>query len=1206
MSKLLRLFLVPLLLWVVAWLLFPLSSGLTGIALAQEFAETEVSYLPLISLGDSKHLTINIINNDAAGTEVRVIAYSSDGKFLGEGSAITWLGAGEAVDIDPEVLPKGAASLQLESTGNIGATLIYNSDDGKKTEIFPASQGQTPQINFPSVNNEDISRKVIVLFNAHKTLSRFYAVALNKEGAEIGLSPQQELLPMELKTFSMEDFFKDECLKNTSVVRIITDNDIIGAQVISSHLGDVSILPAVTLNVGIESSATIDEESTEIIGSRLASAAVALSGANPLPVPFKAQVPPGSWASTNNCGQTSSLMAMSYIKGTIPTEQGIKDIDNWLLNKYGDPINNYNGTVTNITKLEALVKEFGGLSGSYKASGWGLTQLKQQIDSGLPVIAAVTAGYLSNRGYNFAGGHFVVVVGYTNTHIICNDPGTSSGLNKYYTNSEFANAFSSQSGSVVIVVPTSACISTISSTQWKGEYFNNKTLSGSPSMVRDDGSGSLNFDWGAGSPGSSCGIGVDNFSARWTRTVSFGSGTYRFTVTSDDGFRLYVDGVLKLDKWFGQATTTYTVDVPLTAGNHVIKMEYFEIGGVATAKLSWQVVSATGAVSGKLHVGSAGGTPLAGATVSCGGKTTTTDVNGFYILSGITPGNQIVSFSKTGYQPFSKAVNILANSCINAGDNWLVPNSCLSTVSSTQWKGEYFSNKTLSGSPSMVRDDGSAGLNFGWGTGGPSSSCGIGVDNFSTRWTRTVNFSSGNYRFTVTSDDGVRLYVDGVVRLDKWFGQASTTYTVDVPLTAGNHVIKMEYFEIGGDAIAKLSWQVASNSAPIAEAAVSKSISGPYYGYSTPLTVTKGQPVTLYFFADKDVNGDGKASLDPDGWTNSANGVTSTGKCEWNIDLNQGTPTFEIGGTTFSPLSAGACNKGPYTYTFNDVPGTYEYQMLRITDSKGAQSNVSRIKVTVLPADTALQSGAASNSSVSSGQWKYYYIDVPSGASKLEIKITNLSSDVDLYTLYNGKPTSASYTCRPYLGGTSGETCTYTNPAAGRWWAGVYGYSAGSYTITATVTTGSSITPILRVDGGTSSTKSQGGTFTLTGSSYTPNGTITRYVDGTSIGTITASSTGTINWTWPTNCSTATGTYTVYAKDNTTGKTSNTITEVVTSSSSCSVSTCPSGNGYYCGSSSLGQNANYLYNCSNGTYTLKTQCTNGCQVNPPGYNDACR
>jgi hypothetical protein len=52
--------------------------------------------------------------------------------------------------------------------------------------------------------------------------------------------------------------------------------------------------------------------------------------------------------------------------------------------------------------------------------------------------------------------------------------------------------------------------------------------------------------------------------------------------------------------------------------------------------------------------------------------------------------------------------------------------------------------------------------------------------------------------------------------------------------------------------------------------------------------------------------------------------------------------------------------------------------------------------------------------------------------------------------------------------------------------------------------------------------------------------------------------------------------------------------------------TCPSGNGYYCGSSSLGQNTNYLYNCSNGTYTLKTQCTNGCQVNPPGYNDACR
>jgi hypothetical protein len=132
------------------------------------------------------------------------------------------------------------------------------------------------------------------------------------------------------------------------------------------------------------------------------------------------------------------------------------------------------------------------------------------------------------------------------------------------------------------------CIATVSSDCWKGEYFNNKTLSGSPSMVRDDGASFIDFDWGTGSPSSACGIGADNFSVRWTRTVSFDADTYRFTVTSDDGFRLYVDDVIKLEKWFDQPPTTYSVDVPLTVGNHTLKMSTMSMVEGPTAKLSWQ------------------------------------------------------------------------------------------------------------------------------------------------------------------------------------------------------------------------------------------------------------------------------------------------------------------------------------------------------------------------------------------------------------------------------------------------------------------------------------------------------------------------------------------------------------------------------------------------------------------------------------------
>ena len=55
-----------------------------------------------------------------------------------------------------------------------------------------------------------------------------------------------------------------------------------------------------------------------------------------------------------------------------------------------------------------------------------------------------------------------------------------------------------------------------------------------------------------------------------------------------------------------------------------------------------------------------------------------------------------------------------------------------------------------------------------------------------------------------TVDDGVRLWVDGKLVLDKWFDQAPTTYRVDVPMDQGDHLIRMEYYENTGGAVAKL------------------------------------------------------------------------------------------------------------------------------------------------------------------------------------------------------------------------------------------------------------------------------------------------------------------------------------------------------------------------------------------------------------------
>lgn len=119
---------------------------------------------------------------------------------------------------------------------------------------------------------------------------------------------------------------------------------------------------------------------------------------------------------------------------------------------------------------------------------------------------------------------------------------------------------------------------------WTAEYFNNKTLSGSPVLIRGD--AAIDFDWGEGSPAAGI-IDPEAFSARWTRDVTFSSGRYRFTTTVDDGVRLWVDGQLLIDSWQSQPATTYEAEISLTAGSIPLKVEYYENGGLAEAHLSW-------------------------------------------------------------------------------------------------------------------------------------------------------------------------------------------------------------------------------------------------------------------------------------------------------------------------------------------------------------------------------------------------------------------------------------------------------------------------------------------------------------------------------------------------------------------------------------------------------------------------------------------
>ena len=120
----------------------------------------------------------------------------------------------------------------------------------------------------------------------------------------------------------------------------------------------------------------------------------------------------------------------------------------------------------------------------------------------------------------------------------------------------------------------------------------------------------------------------------------------------------------------------------------------------------------------------------------------------------------------------------------------------------TTWRGEYYANPSLSGEPALVRQD--AEIDFDWGEDAPAP--GLPIDDFSVRWTRPVSFDGGRYRFTTTTDDGVRLWVDGTLLIDHWRDMSATTFTGDIDLAAGEHTIRMEYYDVWSTAIARLSW----------------------------------------------------------------------------------------------------------------------------------------------------------------------------------------------------------------------------------------------------------------------------------------------------------------------------------------------------------------------------------------------------------------
>jgi hypothetical protein len=218
------------------------------------------------------------------------------------------------------------------------------------------------------------------------------------------------------------------------------------------------------------------------------------------------------------------------------------------------------------------------------------------------------------------------------------------------------------------------------------------------------------------------GASPDNFSARFEKYVDVSAGTYRFTVTADDGVRISVDGNVVLDQWKEQGPTTYTRDVTLATGFHLVTLDYFDKTQYATLKLTFAP-------------------------------------------------------APPSPQPTPTAVP-------------------------TGWTAQFWNNTTLSGNPGVTQYY--SDINFDWGSGVPTQR--VPVDNFSARFTRTLDLAPGLWRFTMTFDDGARLYVNDRLLINRWTEGAMRTYWYEIYLPGGATNVRVEYFELTERAVIKLAY----------------------------------------------------------------------------------------------------------------------------------------------------------------------------------------------------------------------------------------------------------------------------------------------------------------------------------------------------------------------------------------------------------------
>ena len=292
------------------------------------------------------------------------------------------------------------------------------------------------------------------------------------------------------------------------------------------------------------------------------------------------------------------------------------------------------------------------------------------------------------------------------------------------------------------------------------------------------------------------------------------------------------------------------------------------------------------------------------------------------------------------------------------------------TGTGTGLQGDYYDNLDFT---QYRLSETNAQVNFDWGTGSPDPS--IGNTSYSIRWTGAVQpLYTQTYTFYTTTDDGVRLWLNGTRLIDHWVDQGATEWSASIALIAGtSNSIKMEYYQSLGGASAALSWSAPSQLKQIIPTTQ-------LYLVATPPSITT-QPASQTANSGANVTFSVAASGSPLSyqWTfNATNiaGATTSDYTSYNVQTN---------------------DAGNYAAVVTNAYGT-------VTSSNAVLTVIPAPSITTQPANQAVARGATATFSVVAigaaplgYQWYFNSIAVAGATDTSYGKTAQLADDGSSY-----------------------------------------------------------------------------------------------------------------------------------------------------------------------------------------------------------------